>query len=351
MYTNAIINGKKVALIGRYPPPWGGISVHVQRVIAQLRAQNNKVYFFEAAQQIRYVFFFFYAVRLLYFLIRHRPDILFYHTLYLKHAFHELWLIVLLKRMLCYRVVIVDHHCRYLYNQSEKHKNYLNKLMHHVDQQLFIGNLTEQSYRDNGIIKPPYWSVESAFLPPDENQRQTIIGSYPPSLFDFIHNHTPLLLMNGSRVSLLPNGKDLYGFDMSLQVIMHSKSSFAKIGLIIALPEIANEFYYEEILTFIRNNHLDAHVYFFHGQKELWPLFTSVDLFLRPTWTDGDSISVREALYYNVPVVASDICIRPEHVTLFKTGDVDDCLKKVLSVLSRYEKNNVGFSHLYPKSP
>jgi glycosyltransferase involved in cell wall biosynthesis len=39
-------------------------------------------------------------------------------------------------------------------------------------------------------------------------------------------------------------------------------------------------------------------------------------IFLRTTWYDGDSISVREALHFGIPVVASDNGMRPAGVTL-----------------------------------
>ncbi|HEY7333386.1 MAG TPA: glycosyltransferase family 4 protein [Bryobacteraceae bacterium] len=52
-------------------------------------------------------------------------------------------------------------------------------------------------------------------------------------------------------------------------------------------------------------------------------------LFLRPTYVDGDSISVREALALGVPVVASNAAARPPGVVLFETGDEDDLCAKV----------------------
>lgn len=39
------VTNKKIAILGRYPPPLGGISIHIKRVIAKLRAQKNKVAF------------------------------------------------------------------------------------------------------------------------------------------------------------------------------------------------------------------------------------------------------------------------------------------------------------------
>lgn len=48
------------------------------------------------------------------------------------------------------------------------------------------------------------------------------------------------------------------------------------------------------------------------------------DLFVRPTLFDGDAISVREALALGVPTVASDVGFRPPGTRLFKPGDVAD---------------------------
>ena len=41
------------------------------------------------------------------------------------------------------------------------------------------------------------------------------------------------------------------------------------------------------------------------------PVLRLTDVLLKPTNTDGDAISVREALYLGVPVVASDVVERP----------------------------------------
>jgi glycosyltransferase involved in cell wall biosynthesis len=53
-------------------------------------------------------------------------------------------------------------------------------------------------------------------------------------------------------------------------------------------------------------------------------------LFIRPTLTDGDSIAVREALGFAIPVVASDAVARPEGCTLFRTRDVADLRRKLM---------------------
>jgi len=58
------------------------------------------------------------------------------------------------------------------------------------------------------------------------------------------------------------------------------------------------------------------------------------DIFVRPTFSDGDAISVREAISLGTPVVASDVVRRPAGALCFKTGDARDLVSKIESVLS-----------------
>jgi glycosyltransferase involved in cell wall biosynthesis len=60
----------------------------------------------------------------------------------------------------------------------------------------------------------------------------------------------------------------------------------------------------------------------------------TADVVVRSTFVDGDAITVREALAFGVPVVASDTAFRPDGVTLFRKGDVSDLVVKLGQVLA-----------------
>ncbi len=62
-------------------------------------------------------------------------------------------------------------------------------------------------------------------------------------------------------------------------------------------------------------------------------LMARSSVFVRPSFKDGDSISVREAASLGVPVVASRVGTRPEGVLLFEPGDVRDLVEKLSGVL------------------
>jgi glycogen(starch) synthase len=63
-------------------------------------------------------------------------------------------------------------------------------------------------------------------------------------------------------------------------------------------------------------------------------LLSRCDAFIRPTTHDGDSISVREALTLSIPCVASDVCTRPEGTYLFRAGYAPDLAERVRQALA-----------------
>ena len=62
-------------------------------------------------------------------------------------------------------------------------------------------------------------------------------------------------------------------------------------------------------------------------------LMAKSDVFVRPTFMDGDAISVREAGTLGVPVVASNVGTRPEGTVLFEVGNKSQLVKQILACL------------------
>lgn len=67
-------------------------------------------------------------------------------------------------------------------------------------------------------------------------------------------------------------------------------------------------------------------------------LMARADLFVRPTLVDGDALSVREALGLGLPVVASDTGHRPPGPLLFPPGDADALEEALEAALGARER-------------
>ena len=141
------------------------------------------------------------------------------------------------------------------------------------------------------------------------------VGPLPQAVGEFCSTHEPVL---GATVNLSPE----YGVPLALQAVQQMLKRYPKLGMILIGIGPEAEKHRSE-LALVREHVLLA------GQ--LTPDVTlsvmkRFSVFLRPTYFEGDSLSVREALALGVPVVASDTGSRPDGIGLFKVGDcVDLC--------------------------
>ncbi len=328
------VHHKRIAILGPCPPPLGGISVHIQRVMHKFQQQNNKVYHFSTVVEYRYRYLLVYLIHLAGWLVYRRPDQVYYHTSYVSNTLPEMRMLALLKRIFKYELILVDHDCRYLYTRSSRFIKRYNTFMHQVDILVLIGSVTQQSYKDKQLHMPLSTTMEAAFLPPNSATEPQILKTYPSSLHAFMFNHEPLILANAYQLSLL-NGKDLYGVDVCLYMLAALSASHPRSGFILALAQIGDEDYFRQICFLAHKLQVTERLYILTQQKELWPLLKKVDLFVRPTLSDGASVSVQEALYFGTPTIASDVCLRPQGTVLFSTGNMQDFMSKVRGCLRK----------------
>jgi len=134
----------------------------------------------------------------------------------------------------------------------------------------------------------------------------------PASIEDFLARHSPVF----STVGLLEPEYDL---QLQIEVMESILAKHPKAGLIIVgagslepelRTQIASKPYASEILLYGDLAH--------HYTMQV---IARSDAFLRTTHYDGDSVSVREALYLGTPVIASDNGMRPEGVRLIPGRD------------------------------
>lgn len=72
------------------------------------------------------------------------------------------------------------------------------------------------------------------------------------------------------------------------------------------------------------------------------------DVFIRPTTTDIEGISVKEALWVNTPAIASDICERPAGTLLFENRNYLDLKDKVLKIYKKDKYETIDFRENVP---
>lgn len=330
-YSDAIVNST-ILIVGPIPPPLGGVAVHVKRVAHKLEQQNNRVHIFNTAKKYSHKLSSLWGLLQSIFSIK--PNLIYYHEP--TESVQKFFFVLLTKYILRYTFVLIDHDCRSLYSYASCKKKFFSWCINQTNHTVVIGDTTDRCYHDNNIKIPKHYSIESPFLPPPIADEETIFSNYPEELKAFITNHTPLLSMNAFAPVLL-NGKDLYGLDSSINLMAQLILVHPAIGLIIAIGTIKNseqKNYFEQLQMLVHQKKLAEHVFFFFGQNECWPIIKRSTLFLRPTLSDGHSLSVQEAVFFNIPVVATNVCLRPAGAELISPNNFSELLQKTKSILT-----------------
>jgi glycosyltransferase involved in cell wall biosynthesis len=161
----------------------------------------------------------------------------------------------------------------------------------------------------------------------------------PPEVADFVNAHTPILMAIGKLA--LMYGKDAYGMNLMLDLMSNLREDFPKIGLVVffggAISETTNPIF-EKSISRAQSFPLSEHILYYQGKGEFYPALKICDVFLRPTTTDGDANSIREALWTGTPVVASDAVPRPDGCVLFHAELLDGFQNAVIDVLKNIDK-------------
>ncbi len=145
----------------------------------------------------------------------------------------------------------------------------------------------------------------------------------PAEIESWLAQHSPV-------VSAAMFFRPEYGFDLLVEAASRLKQQYPRMGCLVMGGEDR-----EEAAALAAKRGLKD-VMFLAGDlnHELClALMARSAVFVRPTFRDGDSISVREAVALGVPVVASDVGTRPDEVVLFEAGNVDELVEKLNCVL------------------
>jgi glycogen(starch) synthase len=127
------------------------------------------------------------------------------------------------------------------------------------------------------------------------------------------------VLVAAFRLTADARGDTTYGLEIAIQSFVPVALARPEARLAIFLAEGPRSRREAErlhgLLDSIQNEAVRRRVRVLCGEP-LVPALRSAAVFLRPTLTDGDAVSIREALAVGVPVLASDVVARPRGTTV-----------------------------------
>lgn len=340
------------------PPPFGGISSFVARILYYLSRDGFRVGGFYSQLETKTIFFgdtskiefFKWKTLRLSKALSQLPrlvlqsrnfSILHFHSDF-ENAFYIWFFSALLKKK-----VVVSLHNAFI-EHSVKTTNVVNRFFakfitqgHNIHWVAVSEGVKESLLRTGLNFRNV--SVIPAYIPPFQSYVRSII---PDDLGSFLQSRRPIFCVYSHMLPMImANGEDAYKLEDAFSVFAKILSKHKNAGIVVYVNKIAEQKFYENLLKQVKSLGIEASVYWqltpVVDMSEVWK---KTDVYLRPTSTDGDSVAIREALAYGCSVVASDVTKRPDGSWVFRYGDLADFENMVLEALSSSRQSKQDLS-------
>ncbi len=325
----------RLAIIGPYPPPSGGASTHVQRLCALLaeRGVDFRLYNVssEAGDGERVVSV---RGRRTRFLLEHalrgpEPALYVVSPRLSAWAFGALLAVARRKRV---AVRLQNNRVVEWRAAGGWRARAAGQALRRVDRVVCVSDEIADAVLALGVA-PERIARIPGFLPPAAAEADD--GALDGETRAFLEARRPIVAANGTVA--WHDGKDLYGLDLLVELAARLARRHRRVGVVVCLYGLDEEA--ARRIESLRDRAAalgvaDA-VHFRSGPGSFVPVLARADVFVRPTNTDGDANSVREAIYLGVPAVASDAAARPAAALRFRSRDLDDLETRVAEALAR----------------
>lgn len=297
--------GLRACLVGPFPPPSGGVSTHIDRLVTALTAEGVAVTVlnhFKNATAPNVVGLNKNPLRYAYEIGRRRVDLTHYH-----HSRFDTLIAAAagLSTRSGHRVITLHSH----------------RIERELDSPIpGVRAATVRALRRFDTVIAVSDALAAVVLPVlRSDQRLEVVPAYLPATprSPVPPAPRPTLVVSAYQLGDDP-ASDVYGLDLACEAFrwLAERGDWAlSIYLAQAPRSRAQGAYLEHLRRRLAMSAASTNVTIHIGEP-LLPALRGNTVYLRPTTTDGDAVSVREALQLGVPVLASDAADRPAGVSV-----------------------------------
>lgn len=273
-------------IIGKIPPPIGGVTIHTLRLIDNLKSKKIDFIFYN-----NFNFNVITLIKAVY--ISRKAHV------HLNNPFF-LFVFVLICRLLNTYSIITIHGNVLSYG---KIMSIFEKLAIRISNLPIV--LNQNSYFISSKINSNT-KLMSAFIPPIKTEileyKLQIKINLVKQKTDFVYCTNAYSLVYDKK------GNETYGIIPLVKFYNHHPN----LGLIISDPKGEYLNYFQ-----LNNIFLNENIAILNKNHSFFEVIKQTDCLIRNTSVDGDSLSINEALYCGKPVLASDCVSRPKGVSIY----------------------------------
>jgi glycosyltransferase involved in cell wall biosynthesis len=291
---------KKVLIFGAMPPPIGGVTIHLQRFFEFVKQQYQDTIHLSMYDIKKSI-----LISTSYEKKRVLSTFLDADIIHI-HIDHHIKVILALISKIFRKRIIYTHH-----NSRIKSPFFFNAIYYLADEVILVND----KEIDTSKLNAQKIKHIPAFLPP------TSFEPLDDKLLKKIQQSNFVISSNSSQYILIDN-KDLYGFDLLIKAyaeIINENLIENPLLILVDPSATSKEMNLTQIKKYPQLN--KENLLYLDYFIDFSTLIKASDLTIRATRSDGDSLSVRESLYFNTPIIASDVTYRPDGTILFKSGE------------------------------
>lgn len=326
---------KKILFIGPIEPPAGGISVHIKRLSNLLENDFQIDFIDESTNKKDHI----YNIRngnvFLYLFKIYKSDLIFIHSgSILLKKIH-----IIVAKIFNKKSITTFHGFG---KYSNNIKRWINSKLYNLSSKIIVVNPDLIHFSLLPIHKT---FIRPAYIPPILSKEPSL-PSYIEDILQFAKTQNKIVICsNASRLNF-HNNEDLYGLDMCIELareLQENNIEFVFVFIVSSSYGASN--YIDDSCRKIDKYGLSNTFYLLNDLISFVKLIEQSDIFIRATNTDGDAISIREALFLNKIIIASDIVKRPSNTKLFKSRNQCDlnnvCMNVIKNELTNKSINEI----------
>lgn len=325
----------RVMLIGSYPPPFGGIAVHIKRLQQEVLKQgfdctvydlNNSVRRGENVEIVKSI-----RLWLVKLLFSGKEDIIHMHSPSLKLRIALGFMSIFGKK------TVISIHGDSLKNSlgsaGQIKKLVVRFFINRCSRVITVNPCIKEYCLSIGISENKLACVQPFIKP---NVEEISDKNLPKEISNFTVARYPIICANAFK-PIYENGLDIYGLDRCIELCRRLKKDYPDVCFILCLACPSKSTYLTVLKKRIEEYGLAESFLIHEGGGEFLPVIQKSHIFVRPNRKDGYGISVAEAISLGTPAIASNVCKRAKGCVLFDNADNDDFYVKTLNVVRNYD--------------
>lgn len=317
----------KILIIGKIPPPIGGVTIHTSRLLDYMEQENIKHTFYNNHE---FNIFTFIAA-----IWKAKKA-----HIHISNPLFLFFFAIMCKLLNTYSIITI-HHNMGSYGTT---LSFFESLSIKLSNKVIVLNNTSYS---KAIKFNPQTDLMSAFIPPIKEE---VLEESINNKIEKVKRHSKkIFCTNAYSLTYDKNGNEIYGITELVDYFNDKDHIF----LFISDPKgIYNDYFFEKKVKINKN------IKFIVGAHPFIEVIKATDCFIRNTTTDGDSLSVKEALYFEKKVIATNCVSRPEGVITYGYNTdktLNDAINSILNntiqtIINRPENGAINLLKLYMNS-